>query len=305
MKNLITLIMVVVAFLVGGFQKVSGQSDSCIHLRFKFYFSDSSFWNRNINDLKEIVSYAEQKINSIPGLSKKFRCSYVDTVKLTKADQVGAYYWDTKKAQGGQWSAMTVHIDKKEKDTLVMPVYLGNMRMFLFRYPSAEYGQNICNPTIAGYPLVGARNILLASPDSIGYTDPWMKLIFVRAILQTITGYRTQAQGIMHEDAWKITDSWDQATATAVNNQSCYCIPKVYCKMTDTDDQENNSNPHKIVIWEKKIMNPEGVLISIYDIIGRRVLSTNGNIIDLSSLQYKGILLIKAPKGKPIKFFLN
>ena len=269
MKKLVTFLVVVVAFLGGFSQSVRGQSlDSCIHLRFKFYFSDSSFWNKNINDLKEIVSYAEEKINSIPGLTKKFRCSYVDTVKLTKADQVGAYYWDLKLAQGQQWPGMAVHLKKKEKDTLIMPVYLGHMKMFLFYYPSAEYGQNLCNPVIARYPLVGARNILLARPDSIGYTDPWMKLIFVRAILQTITGYRTQAHGIMHEDAWKITDSWDQATATAVNTQSCYCLPKIYCKMTDVDDKKNNS--HKIVIWEGKVMNPERVLISIYDIIGRK-----------------------------------
>ena len=226
MKNLVRLMILVVVALISGFPQVNGQGNkTCYKIRIKYYYSDSSYWNVDTNVLKDYTLKLEQVLNNATGLNKGFILEYAGLVKIV--DKIW-FKWDTKMSQGAQGARMALYLDHFEKDTTILPIYLGNQRMFTITYPSNEYNWTLCNP-VMGYPNFKSNVVLLVRNDSLlNYNVPFYINVGARGILTKMNIGKYPIDGyIMSNNIWLITNIWDPASISGMNVITPTCIPIV------------------------------------------------------------------------------
>lgn len=301
MKNLVTFLVVVIAFLGGFSQSAKAQNKTCYKLRPKFYWYDSIKWKVDTLVLLDLVKQTEELLNS-SGTNKGFVFQYVGTTKIT--EQPG-YNWVRVRSQSSHFAEFASYLGVKEIDTTVLPIFLGDISRFTIYYPTAEYKKSFCETNGYTEKFFRDDNILLARPDSLAYNDPFMASILARAILQKIglgnepdtTGHLMVAFG----KAWNCKPVFSSITKIGLNGIQLPCMPTVTCT-TSSIDLGNSHDDIRII--DGVILNDNFKTISIYNLMGQQLVVSKEDRINLDLLK-DNVYLIQSERKKPIKYFVT
>lgn len=172
--------------------------------------------------------------------------------------------------------------------------------------PVGYYKNSTCRPQ-QKFERYGLNLIYLMMNDSFSL-DFYANLL-AGGIIAGIGAGDTAFDGfLLAKNPWKTTDSVSTVTYESISmNGKWSCFPKgTGCKtvkpavivgINPTVIEKTN-----ILIYNRKIMNPDMKSITIYDMMGKSIIRSSHSVIDLDNMP-PGIFLIQEDQKVPIKHF--